>query len=331
MKTTYSLDDITLIPRNLSTVRSRNDIDLSIKLNNTRIRMPILPAPMDTVAGHEMCISFYNNGMLGMLHRFKSAEERVEIYRALIDKKMDAIMAIGLDEENLVKELYDLGARHFVIDVANGFNNTIESMVTFLKDLKDTFIISGNVASGEGFRYLSELGVHAIRVGIGTGSMCTTSIMTGVGQGIVSALEECIAVRDELPYKPLIIADGGIHSVGSMAKALALGADLVMMGKLFAGTKEAEGNILKFNQALYKAYRGSASYAVQKIRGKNPYYVEGDETIVEYKGSVQNIFDSIEAGLKSAISYMGARDIMEFRDNASFGVYHNNSHITSNR
>lgn len=331
MKTTYSLDDITLIPRHLSTVKSRNDIDLSITLNGSSLRMPILPAPMDTVAGQEMCVSFQNNGMLGMLHRFKTTEERIEIYKKLASNDMDAVMAIGLDEEELVNKLYELGARHFIIDVANGFNNTLEEMVNILKDLKDTYIISGNVASGEGFKYLSDLGVHAIRVGIGTGSMCTTSIMTGVGQGIVSALQECIEVREKNTNKPLIIADGGIHSVGTMAKALALGADMVMMGKLFAGTKEAEGNILKFNKGLYKAYRGSASYAVQKIRGKNPYYVEGDETIVEYKGSVQNIFDSIEAGLKSALSYMGAKNLAEFRENASFGVYHNNSHITSNR
>jgi len=331
MKPTFTLDDVTLIPRNLSTVKSRNDIDLSLHLNNTTLRMPILPAPMDTVSGLEMCESFYNNDMLGMLHRFKSDKERLQIYKTLIDNKMDAIMAVGLDEGDLVKKLYDLGARHFIIDVANGFNNTLESMVTLLHSLKDTYIVSGNVASGEGFSYLSDLGVHAVRVGIGTGSMCTTSIMTGVGQGIVTALQECLDVREKATNKPLIIADGGIHSVGAMAKALALGADMVMMGKLFAGTKEAEGNILKFNNGLYKAYRGSASYAVQKIRGKNPYYVEGDETIVEYKGRVQNIFDSIEAGLKSAFSYMGSRSLVEFRKNASFGLYHNNSHITSNR
>lgn len=331
MKSTYSLDDITLIPRTLSTVRTRNDIDLGVKLNNTILRMPVLPAPMDTVAGLDMCKSFYSNNMLGMLHRFKNSEERVAIYKKLTAESMDTIMAVGLDEEDLVRQLYDLGARHFIVDVANGFNQSIEPIVMLLKELKNTFIISGNVASGEGFQYLTDLGVHAIRVGIGTGSMCTTSIMTGVGQGIVSALQECLETREKTSFKPLIIADGGIHSVGAMAKALALGADMVMMGKLFAGTKEAEGNILKFSQNLYKAYRGSASYAVQKIRGKNPYYVEGDETIVEYKGSVQNIFDSIEAGLKSALSYMGARTLAEFRKNASFGLYHHYSHITSNQ
>jgi IMP dehydrogenase len=255
-----------------------------------------------------------------MIHRFQSAEDRLANYSDLRGSNMDAFIAVGLEEQELVKAVYQDGARLFTIDVANGFNNALEPIIKFIQNLGGTYVIAGNVASKEGFQYLSDLGVDAIRVGIGTGSMCTTSIMTGVGQGIVSALQECKEVQTKSGSSAKIIADGGISNAGDIAKSLAAGADLVMVGRLLAGTKEAEGNILKYNDKLYKPYRGSASFAVQAKSGKNPYYVEGDETIVEYKGSVQNIFDQLEAGLRSAFSYMAAKDCDSFRRNAKLEI-----------
>ncbi|MBC8214264.1 MAG: guanosine monophosphate reductase [Candidatus Marinimicrobia bacterium] len=322
MKTTHTYKDISLVPRTLSKVHSRNQIDLSTNFNNHKLRMPILPSPMDTICGINMCKAFCENDMIGMIHRFSSDEERINDYRTLVSENMDAIIAVGLEEQNLVSQLHNIGARYFIVDVANGFNTASEPIIEFIKNLSDTFLICGNVASEEGFEYLSNLGVDAIRVGIGNGSMCTTSIMTGVGQGIVSALQECKSFKDKNKCKSLIIADGGVASVGDISKALGLGADLVMMGRMFAGTKESEGNILKYNGNLYKAYRGSASFAVQRKSKKNPYYIEGDETIVEYKGGVQNIIDQIEAGLRSSFSYMGATNIVEFKSNADFVQYH---------
>jgi len=315
----YNFEDVHLIPRQLSKVSSRKEIDLSIALDKSdkiRLRMPLLPAPMDTVSSVAMCRMFYENDMLGMIHRFQSAEDRLANYSDLKGSNMDAFIAVGLEEQELVKAVYQDGARLFTIDVANGFNNALEPIIKFIQNLGGTYVIAGNVASKEGFQYLSDLGVDAIRVGIGTGSMCTTSIMTGVGQGIVSALQECKEVQTKSGSSAKIIADGGISNAGDIAKSLAAGADLVMVGRLLAGTKEAEGNILKYNDKLYKPYRGSASFAVQAKGGKNPYYVEGDETIVEYKGSVQNIFDQLEAGLRSAFSYMAAKDCDSFRRNS---------------
>ncbi len=326
MKASYTYQDISLVPRKLSTIRSRRDIDLGFQLpvngTSTSLRLPLLPAPMDTICSVTMCRLLAQNSMLGMIHRFQSDDERLDGYRELIADGHDAVIAIGLDENNLIKEFYDLGARFFIVDVANGFNTAVEPTIKYLQDLGETFIICGNVDSGEGFHYLAGLGVQAIRVGIGTGSMCTTSIMAGVGQGIVSSIQECRAAKDELQLPALLIADGGIREVGDIAKALALGADLVMVGRLLAGTKEAEGNILKYEGKLYKAYRGSASFAVQQKRGKNPYYVEGDETIVAYKGGAQNILDQIESGLRSSFSYLAARNISEFIANGDYVVRH---------
>ena len=182
-----------------------------------------------------------------MIHRFQSLEARKNEYISLKKDSIDSVIAVGLDESEIINEFYGLGARAFIVDVANGFNTAVEPIVKQLKEMKGTYIFCGNVDSEEGFQYLSDLGVDAIRVGIGTGSMCTTSIMTGVGQGIVSSIQECRNIKDKINSKALLIADGGIREVGDIAKALTVGADAVMVGRMFAGTKEAEGNILKYN------------------------------------------------------------------------------------
>ena len=327
MKQSLSYQDISLVPRNLSQVKSRQEIDLSLNLDSKdvhyNIRLPILPAPMDTICSLEMCQILSKNGMLGMIHRFQPLEKRKNDYKTLKDGGLDAVIAVGLDEKEIIDEFYSLGARLFIVDVANGFNTAVEPIIKQIRDLQKTYIICGNIDSEEGFRYLSDLGVDAIRVGIGSGSMCTTSIMTGVGQGIVSSIQECYNIKEKVGSKSLIVADGGIRVVGDIAKALTVGADAVMVGRMLAGTKEAEGNILKYNGKLYKAYRGSASYAVQQKRGKNPYYVEGDETIVEYKGGVQNILDQIDAGLRSSMSYMASNNLDQLKKNGSFVIKHN--------
>lgn len=327
MKPSLSYKDISLVPRKLSHVDSRKEIDLSLNLASNgahyNLRLPVLPAPMDTICSVEMCRILSKNGMLGMIHRFQPVETRKDNYNTLKDDGLDAVIAVGLDEKEIIDEFYSNGARAFIVDVANGFNTAVEPTVKQIRDLKNTYIICGNVDSKEGFNYLSDLGVDAIRVGIGTGSMCTTSIMTGVGQGIVSSIQECRSIKEKIGSKSLIIADGGIRVVGDIAKALTVGADAVMVGRMFAGTKEAEGNILKYNGKLYKAYRGSASYAVQQKRGKNPYYVEGDETIVEYKGGVQNILDQIDAGLRSSMSYMAANNLDQLKQNGSYVIKQN--------
>jgi len=327
MKPSLSYQNISLVPRNLSQVNSRQEIDLSLDLTpnipSRKLRLPVLPAPMDTICSLEMCKILSKNGMLGMIHRFQPVETRKDNYNNLKNDGFDAVIAVGLDEKEIIDEFYSLGARAFIIDVANGFNTVVEPTVKQIRDLKNTYIFCGNVDSEEGFKYLSDLGVDAIRVGIGSGSMCTTSIMTGVGQGIVSSIQECRNIKEKSGTNSLLIADGGIRVVGDIAKAMTVGADAVMVGRMLAGTKEAEGNILKYNGKLYKAYRGSASYAVQQKRGKNPYYVEGDETIVEYKGGVQNILDQIDAGLRSSMSYMAANNLEQLKTNGSFVVKHN--------
>ena len=205
MKPSLSYQDISLVPRNLSQVGSRREIDLSLNMISNgalyKLRLPMLPAPMDTICSVEMCRILSKNSMLGMIHRFQPVETRINNFKTLNDDKFDVIIAVGLDEKEIIDEFYDLGARAFIIDVANGFNNAIEPTIKQIQNLKNTYIICGNVDSEEGFKYLSELGVDTIRVGIGTGSMCTTSIMTGIGQGIVSSIDECRSIKEKIPRR----------------------------------------------------------------------------------------------------------------------------------
>jgi IMP dehydrogenase/GMP reductase len=156
-------------------------------------------------------------------------------------------------------------------------------------------IIIGNTATGATLETLENAGADAVRVGIGGGSVCTTSIQTGIGIGQVSAILDTVMTKKEKKLKIEIIADGGIKHAGDIAKAIALGADAVMLGRMLAGTKETPGEVIKYNGMLWKKYRGSASFGVKM---KN-VFVEGEETMVPYKGTVKNVIDSIMDGLRS--------------------------------
>ena len=161
-------------------------------------------------------------------------------------------------------------------------------------------------------------------------SVCSTSINTGIGQGIASALIECVEAKKLYKRNTMILADGGASNPGDIVKAIALGADLVMTGTLFAGVKESAGDvIIDRTGAKCKVYRGSASYGSQeKVSGKKPRYVEGGETQVLYKpGGAEGVVQKIEAGMRSALSYMGAKNLKELQENADFVCYHLDSKL----
>ncbi|NUN10191.1 MAG: IMP dehydrogenase [Ignavibacteriaceae bacterium] len=209
------------------------------------------------------------------------------------------------------------------IDTANANNSEVLNKIEYVKKKFNIRIIAGNIASGATLRSLESAGTDAVRVGIGSGSVCTTSIQTGIGIGQVSSLLDVYFKREEEKLNIKIIADGGIKSPGDVAKAISLGADTVMLGRMLAGSKEAPGEVIKYNGQLWKKYRGSASFGVKM---KNEF-IEGEETMVPYKGTVRNIINSISDGLRSAMSYMNSFTLDELRSKQSFAILSNSSYL----
>jgi len=246
-----------------------------------------------------------------------------------------AAAAIGVREESIRRAdlLVKAGVDVIVIDVAHGHTDMVINMV---KRLRRTYgdeieIVAGNVVTPEGVEDLASAGVDAVKVGIGPGSVCTTRIVAGVGVPQLTAIMVCSEKARELDIP--IIADGGIRYSGDMVKALAAGASTVMIGRLLAGTDESPGTIVVRNGRKYKIYRGMASlYAMlgREVReagneaealldaSEYSYYAEGVEAYVPYTGSVSEVIKQLVAGLRSGMSYLGARTIEELRENAVF-------------
>jgi IMP dehydrogenase len=293
---------------------------------------------MDTVCDSEMAIAMAELGGVGIIHRFMTIAEQVNQVRITDDytkqninfvdfngtgsyggiwyfggkgQRVPVSAAIGANGDYLerAQELVKSGANVILIDVAHGHHKFVKDA---LKNLKQNLpshvdIIAGNIATYEGARDLAEWGADALRVGIGGGSLCSTRIKTGFGVPNISSISEC-ASGTTLP----IIADGGIRTSGDIAKALAVGAESVMIGSLIAGTKEAPGQILETPKGLYKRYRGAASLETKSVHGQVTRNVEGESTTVPFKGGVKFVVDGLLDGVRSALSYAGASRLSEF-------------------
>jgi IMP dehydrogenase len=373
--------DISLVPRVISTLKSRSEANTSIECFGIKLDVPLIASPMADVCNGLMASKLSELGALGIIHRFQSIEEQVkEFENYLYIEESDRFetprqaginniaCAIGVtgDYQERFKKLYEVGCRIFCLDTANGANNQVAEAIYWIKTIQNpeiictvgtdgethtpslyserVYLIAGNIATTEGYRYLANLGIDAIRVGIGGGSKCSTSIETGIYMPTISAIQECVEerkkiaeiivslryqnkekmldyneVNEEIKKLPLIIADGGIKTPSDVTKALAVGADLCMCGSIFAGTTESPGTIIRDNEGnLVKLYRGAASFGAQiDYSNKEPNYVEGKEGFVPYKGSVEKIVKRFKAGLQSSMSYMNSKDLKSFRNNVS--------------
>lgn len=321
---TYSLtyDDISLLPNQISAVQHRSGCDTSADFLGVKLEIPIIGSPMNTVTGGRMAKALADLKCLGVIHRFNTIEEQIEEFEDndLKDSEYKSA-AIGInkavDKERLQK-LADYGIKIICIDIANGGSKMIEGFLDDIQSMIKSYglkIIAGNVASAETTKFLIDLNVDAIRVGIGNGAMCSTSIKSGIGIGQVDAIIRALTAKDVTKSDVKIIADGGINTPGAMCKALALGCDAVMFGRVLAGTEEAPGDVLKYNNQLFKKYCGSASFAVKQEK-KN--YIEGEESLVTYKGSVAKIVREYQEGLQSSMSYLNSTTLKEFQDNSTF-------------
>lgn len=321
----YSLsltyDDISLIPQEVSALRSRTEADTSCKFVNLELGVPVISSPMDTVTGINMALELKDLGCLGILNRFDSSLKEI----ISDEKALNQIQAVSVSLTAPDELLEKLAEKNVLvcIDTANASNIHVLEMCEKLKKQYNLKVMVGNIASGSMLKDIVNAGADAIRVGIGGGSMCTTSVQTGIGIGQVSSLLDVYFTRKLHNLKIDIIADGGIKNPGDVAKAISLGADTVMLGRMLAGTKETPGEIIKYNGQLWKKYRGSASFGV-KMKGE---FIEGEETMVAYKGTVRSVIHAISDGLKSAMSYMNCDNLEKLRQTESFTVLSNSSYL----
>ena len=238
--------------------------------------------------------------------------------------------ALGVSEETLerAKALFQAKVDVLVVDTAHGHSQRVLDIVKMLKkEMPDQEIIAGNIGTAEAARELIALGVNAVKVGVGPGSICTTRIVTGAGIPQITAIAEVYGITREKDIP--LIADGGIKYSGDIAKALAAGASSVMLGNLLAGTDESPGEVVIFQGRSYKTYRGMGSieamregsrdrYLQEVVLAESKLVPEGIEGRVPYKGSASHIIEMMIGGLKSGMGYAGARTIPEFQKKAKF-------------
>lgn len=312
-------DDILLVPQ-YSEIESRKDVSLKTNLTNGIVLdLPIIAAPMDTVCEWEMVEAMDRAGGLGILHRYMTIEEQCSMVKMSCAQEgvRNIGGSVGARESFLedAKMLRDAGANVILIDVANGHNkNAITAVKILRKELgEEIHIMAGNVATWDGFARLAEAGADSIRVGIGGGSACTTRVVSAHG---IPTLSSILDIRAKIDYMegPALIADGGIRNSGDAAKALAAGAHALMIGRLFAGTTESPGQVID----NHKVFRGMASREAQEAGRGVVSGVEGISTTVPYVGSVSNVINDFNAGLRSALSYTGVDNLIDFHSEAMY-------------
>ncbi len=341
-KQTLSFDDVLLVPKS-SDILSRKEVSLSTSLGGVELSLPVISSPMDTVTTGLMSKTMLESGGLGVLHRYNTHREQASMVLDLRDileevnsghiNKISAAVPAGGDLTKRAGMLYDAGVRVFCIDIAHGHHVLMERAIKTIRNKygDNVTIIAGNVATPEGYSDLSEWGADAVRIGIGGGSICSTRTQTGHGIPTFQSVLDCRDIDGAS-----IIADGGIKTSGDVVKAIAAGADMVMLGSMLAGTDESPGDV--FNRGdgkKYKVYRGMASVEAQLDWRGEARSLEGISTTIPYKGSVKNILLTISQNLKSGLSYSGCRSIAEFQAKAEFikqtnaGMRESSTHILS--
>ncbi len=321
MKECLTFDDVSIVPK-YSDILHRKDCNTMTKVTkNIYLEIPIVSSPMDTITEFDMAWSMAQLGGVGVIHRFMSIEKQVEIMRSFVSMTVGAAIGATGDYIERAQALVEGSCKIILIDVAHGHHLLVKDTIGRLKnEVSGNYdIVAGNVATREAAQFMCDAGADAVRVGVGSGSLCSTRIQTGVGIPMVSAICDVASVCDD--YGVSVIADGGMRTPGDVAKAIAAGADCVMLGNLLSGTKETPGSITKTgmwpNEVLQKKYRGSASLEAKSDRGET-HNVEGYSTTIPYKGKVKRIIDDILDGLKSSMSYVGASNLEEFQSLAEF-------------
>ena len=334
IKETLAFDDVLLVP-GYSDIATRADIDLTLDMGSGSVMpLPLFAAPMDTIMSNEMARVVHQSGARGVMHRYCSVEEQVQLLDG-VGSDFDCLAAVGItgDFMDRAAALNEAGVSGICVDVAHGHHASVLRAVTQLKLVfPKLHVMAGNIATLDGFNSLADAGADSVRVGVGGGSICSTRIQTGHGVPTLQSVMDCAKSGQDC----LIVADGGIKNSGDMVKALAAGADAVMVGRMLAGTTEAPGEVISNpGHAPVKVYRGMASPEAQ-IAWRGRYSSnEGVSRTVTLKGSAREVLFEIDKGIRSGLSYSGARTVREFWAKSRFikqtsaGAKESSTHIDS--
>jgi IMP dehydrogenase len=316
----------------------RFEEDTSQPVSNLMTSIDLITAPVGTTLAEAEAILHRHkveklpivdeHGLLRGLITVKDIKKRIEYPLATKDEqgrlRVGAAVGVGPDARDRATALVDAQVDLLVVDTAHGHAATVIEMVRRLKREHGVEIVAGNVSTGAGAEALIDAGADAVKVGQGPGSICTTRVVAGVGVPQVTAVYDCARVAAERGVP--VIADGGVSSSGDVAKALAAGADAVMLGSMLAGTDEAPGDVVVSHGERFKEYRGMGSLGAMKARGfSTDRYFQGDvedsdklvpegvEGRVPYKGPLRNVVQQIVGGVRQAMGYCGAATIEEMK------------------
>ena len=329
IKEALTFDDVLMLPRYSNVLPAETNISLNLT-SKIILKAPFFSSAMDTVTESRMAIAIAKAGGIGVIHRNLKIKKQSQEIRIVKKKKLLVGAAIGTNKEDLerARELISNGTDLIVIDTAHGHSEKVLKTLSKLKKISSSIpICVGNIATGEAAKKLYNSGADIIKVGIGPGSICTTRMVAGIGVPQISAIMEVKKALKKTKIK--IISDGGIKFSGDIAKALAAGADAIMMGSIFAGTDESPGKKYKVNGKIYKQYRGMGSigamssgsanrYFQKNFKDKSKFVPEGVEGRVEYKGKISNIIYQLQGGLRSSMGYIGAKKLSEISKKAKF-------------
>jgi IMP dehydrogenase len=313
----FTYDDILMVP-SYSHWESRKVVDISVRCKTGKLSLdlPLMTANMDSITEVDMANFIGAKGGIGVLHRYMSIEDNITMFR---ECRHPAFVSVGCTEKDLerAEALRDTGAEFFCVDVAHAHAKYIGRTLKQVREMigDNACIMAGNVATYAGADYLASCGADLVKVGIGGGSVCTTRIKTGFGVPNLTAIKNCARVDRS------VIADGGIRYAGDIVKALAFGADFVMVGSMLAGTRPTPGPVINKKSHAgedikVKIYRGMASSDVQKdYHGGVAEWktAEGVSTEVPYREDEDEIIADIIGGLRSGLTYGGAATIRELQ------------------
>ena len=300
LKTYYEFDDVLVKPIP-SYVNSRDDVDISVRLSdNFSLKFPLIASPMREIVDAKFAAKLSDLGGIAILHRFYDTDDEMYAEAQSLQGKNFGV-SIGLNDDRYIR-LLEYNPKILVIDIANGY---LESLNRFCEEVKnyivknnyDTLLCSGNVCDSKGVDNLKNNGVDIVRFSIGSGNLCTTRKVTGIGIPIVSALQEVSNISDII-----ICADGGINSSGNFVKAIVAGSDLCMAGSIFGKTHESPNN-----GYIY----GMASKKLNERMYTRIKSIEGIEKSIEKEYSLEEFIDEFSFGVKSAATYLNARNLYE--------------------